>query len=318
MPPLHQIASVAADLVAQWARGRIDGTVQWTAADPSGQDDVPVMDLALPGGRLALAVLPLFDVDADAETLQRKGEAEQRLGQLGAGGLAVWVPPGATVPSDDGDRFVSRVLEAAEPLQAGERAQVAFPVTLYLEKRRDEGRYLEAMGGLKQHWARFTNQVFGSFHLDSRAIHRLPEDSDKVTQLIDLIVLTANGIRHAPGGTEIRAEDTWTVQRLQQARDPIVIAAAPDGAPDDAAQVRRAFRAAVQRAGAALAEVEADAKALALLGLFRALEEESATIALRGMNPLTYGALDCICLVADGLVKPMFGPKPGTLLRPQA
>ena len=97
MPPLHQIASVAADLVAQWARGRIDGTVQWTAADPSGQDDVPVMDLALPGGRTfsregvvegritegargdsGFGYDPVFELP-DGRTMAEIGEQKQRI-----------------------------------------------------------------------------------------------------------------------------------------------------------------------------------------------------------------------------------------------
>ena len=55
------------------------------------------------------------------------------------------------------------------------------------------GRFVHerARWTLARQWARFTNQVMGEYQLDSSNIHRLPEDENKITQMIDFLVLVA-------------------------------------------------------------------------------------------------------------------------------
>lgn len=137
----------------------------------------------------------------------------------------------------------------------------------------------------------------------------MPDDPDKVAQLVNYIVLLANGIRAAPGAAEVKAEDTWVVQRLPQFPEPCLIAASPASDPQNGTDVRRALHSAVQRAVATLDGVEADLKVLAMVGAFRSLADENAMIALRGMDLAAFGQLDFICLLADGRLKPILGPR---------
>ena len=311
--PSTQVAQVAGELVAEWAERERGLTVSTGGSEPVDAS-LSLLSLSIDGRSLALAVVPLFPVQATADTLRRKAAIEERLAQVGAGSVVVWVPPGAEVPMDDGDAFVSRVAEAAAALGPGERGEVKFPVLLDLRRNDDNGTYLSAVGGLAPHWARFTNRVFGYYQLDSSAIHRLPEDPEKVTQLIEFIVLVANGIRTVGKSAEVKAEDTWIVQRLRSLPGPVLLAAAPDAAPDDGAIVRRALRTGVKLAASKLSTVQADTKALAFVGIYRSLAEENATIALRGMDPSVFAHFDFACLLADGRLKPLFGPKPGTAL----
>jgi hypothetical protein len=46
------------------------------------------------------------------------------------------------------------------------------------------------------------------------------------------------------------------------------------------------------------------------VGIFRSIEEETASIALRGLDPTTFAQLDAICLVADAQLRVLFGPAP--------
>jgi hypothetical protein len=73
---------------------------------------------------------------------------------------------------------ITRVEAAAAALEPGGRAEVRFPVMLYLRKSDEEGGYLTARGGLAPHWARFTGRVFGHYQLDSTELHRLPATED--------------------------------------------------------------------------------------------------------------------------------------------
>ena len=311
--PITQAVQVAVGLVADWVE-RERGIRTEIAPPERVERDLPVAFLTAGDQRIAVAVAPLYDVEADADTQRRKAAVEERLATIGAGPVAVWVPPGAGIPMDDADAFVARIAEATAGRPPGERVEVAFPVTLDLRKNDDKGSYLSVFGGLSPHWARFTNQVMGYYQLDSSAIHRLPDDPEKVTQLIDFIVLVANGLR-APGQTaEVKAEDTWVAQQVRSLSGPCLLAAAPGSAPDDGAGVRRALRAGVQRAAQQLPALAADTRVLAFVGIYHSLRDENALVALRGMDPTAFASLDFACLVADGGVKPLLGPRPGTTL----
>ena len=278
-----------------------------------------------PAREAALAVIPLFV--PDEETAARGAALSEALAI--EDGLVLWTPPGAYVPDVPGSGAanadaVTQIREAAAgwgtDAGRGQRGEVGFPVRLAVRKVADEGSYLSVQGGLAPHWARFTNQVFGQFQLDSTPIHRLPQDAATVTQLVDFIVLVANGIRAAETTADVPAEDTWSLQRLPGLPGARVIAAAPGSEPEQGAPVRRALRTGTRAALEAFAALDAQqgsalaVRLLTYVGVFRSMADETASIALRGLDPATFARLDAVCLVADGELRTLFGPTPESQL----
>lgn len=306
---LQQTAQVGAALAARWL-GAERGVEARVAMTPAGAGSPPVLRMEAGGAATAVAVVPLYDVAGDATTLHRKAAWETRLSELGVAPCVVWTPPLAELPDDAGDHYAGRIAEAVGGLAAGERTEVAFPVELAVRRVGDDGAYLSALGGVQPHWARFTNQVLGEYRLDSTAIHRLPEEAAAVTQLIDLIVLVANGLRTVGQTATIPASDTWAVQRLDELPGPVVIAASPETNPAEGRPVRKAMRSGAREAAEALAAAErtgeAAARALVFVGVFRSMAEETASTALRGMDPLAYRGFDLVGLAADARFKPLF------------
>ena len=254
-----------------------------------------------------VAVSPLFPIEADGETMRRKAELEERLHAYGARDLVLWAPPGARLP-DDADATAGQVVAAASELPEGGRGEVAFAVKVGIRKTGADGSYMSVLGGLSHHWAKFTTQVMGEYQLDSTAIHRLPEDPEKITQLVDFLVLVANGLRKAGATTTVNSEDVWTIQRIPGLEEPIVVAAAPDAMVDGRA-VRRLMRRGLREAGAEI-DPGAQVRVHVLVGLVSQLETETATIALRGMDAMLVGGWDFIGLGADGQLRPLLGPAP--------
>ena len=311
--PSTQTAQVAVATMAHWIRSSRGRTVDLTMPDAI-DGTTPIVRCTIGGVSAAAAIVPLYPVDLDPETLQHKTALEQRLAETSNDPLVLWTPPLAPLPEDDADHLVSHLLEAAATTEPGDRGELALPVQLGLRKTGADGSYLSAQGGLAPHWARFTNQVLGQFQLDSHAIHRLPEDPDKVAQLIDFVVLVANGMQ-TPGKTvTVDAQDVWTFARLPDLPTSVIVTASPQAAPDDGASVRKTLRAGIKAASDQLASVDAAFKMLIFVGIFRSIKEENAAVALRGMDPSVFTNFDFACLVADGNVKPLYGPKPGTVL----
>ena len=62
-----------------------------------------------------------------------------------------------------------------------------------------------------------------------------------------------------------------------------------------------------------LREAEADVRAVVLLAYYGRIEDEVVTTALRGFDPALYSGLDIICLVTDGIVKPLIQSPIGSL-----
>ena len=297
---------VGAALAAQWLRTSQEAAVE--VAEVTESEGIGLADLLVGERRALAAVVPLFD-PWDVETHRAADALRDRLAAA-AEGLVLWAPPGARLPAADDEETVSRILEAAAGLRAGERGEVRFPVTMGLRKIADEGSYLSVQGGLSPHWARFTGQVFGQYQLDSSAIHRLPADEATVTQLLDYVVLAANGIRGANGRTEAQAEDAWTLQRAAAGdlAGAAVVVAAPEAPAEQGTPVRKALRAGVQRAITALDKSVAALRLVMCVGVFRSMREETASIALRGMAPATFAHFDAALLAADGEAATLFGP----------
>ncbi len=267
-----------------------------------GADDLRT-SMSANGVEGSLAVCPLFDVDAlrgDGETLARKAALEERLHAYGARDVALWAPPGAALPSD-ADHAAGLVAEAAQDVGAGERGEVTFSVDVAIRKTGGEGSYMSVLGGLSQQWARFTNQVMGEYQLDSSQIHRLPEDEDKITQMVDFFVLVANGIRSEGTTTTVKGEDTWRLQRLAGLEEPIVVCAPPTSVTDGRA-VRRLLRRTLREAESAVGG-QSGFRVAALLTLAASPERELVTTALRGIDPLLLSSWTYMPLLVDGQSK---------------
>src|SRR3989304_3299258 len=86
-------------------------------------------------------------------------------------------PPRAGAPHEpELAAFIERVERAAAALAPGGSMEVAFPVTVKLAKQREEGGYAFVVGGLNRWWTRITENVQGTYYVDSSAVHRLTDD----------------------------------------------------------------------------------------------------------------------------------------------
>ncbi len=253
---------------------------------------------------------PLFDLAgllADGATLARKAAFEERLHAYGARDALVWIPPGTALP-DDPDQAAGLVSDTVRELELGARGEAAFRVDVAVRKTGSEGSYMSVLGGLSQHWAKFTNQVMGEYQLDSSNVHRLPEDESKITQMVDFLVLVANGIRQDGNATTVQVEDTWRVQRLDGLEQPIVLCAPPASAVDgrDVRRLmRRSLRDAEERVGGS-----DGFRIAAMITLAASLDRELVSTALRGIDPLLLAGWDYMPLLVDGQVRSLLEPSP--------
>ena len=254
----------------------------------------------------SLMVCPLFDLAgllADGPTLARKAAFEERLHAYGTRDVVVWVPPGAALP-DDPDHSAGLVAAAAREIAAGAAGEVAFKVEVAIRKTGSDGSYMSVLGGLSQHWAKFTNQTMGEYQLDASNIHRLPEDEQKIAQMIDFFVLVANGIREDGNSVAVQAEDTWRVQRVSGLAEPIALCVPPTSVTDG-----RAVRRLVRRW---LSEAEqlsnGSFRIAAMLTLNNSLDRELVATALRGVNPSLLAGWDYIPLLVDGQTRSLLEP----------
>ena len=306
MDPQQQLTLVAATMTRDALIAAGAGDV---AFDPPSVSSLATT-IQANGARGAIAACPLFDLSAlqaDGPTLARKVELEERLHAYGARDIVLWVPPGASLP-DDPDHAAGLVADAARELEVGERGEVTFKVDVVLRKTGADGSYMSVLGGLSQHWARFTNQVMGEYQLDSSNIHRLPEDEQKITQMVDFLVLVANGIRKDGVATTVKGEDTWRIQRLQGVEDPIVICAPPTSVVDGRT-VRRLMRRSLREAEQALGDAQGF-RIASLITLANSLDRELVTTAMRGIDPLLLAGWDYMPLLVDGQTRTLLDPAP--------
>ena len=192
---------------------------------------------------------------------------------------------------------------------------MGLPLTLGLAKLSDEGAYVSVTGGLAPEWTAISEGVPGSYHLDSRALYRLPAERAEV----DLIVTRVRdrAMLLQPGEvTDVQVHDSWTVSRLPAGAPEgvTVMASPPEVDPLDGTLVRRMLRRQVQRAiaqreAARAAGQQHDLSALVVRGALPHVQDELATAALRGMNPAAYGNLDLIVVVADASVRQVLQPR---------
>lgn len=234
-----------------------------------------------------------------------EGEAEQ-------GGYVLWSPPGVAPPAEEPalSDFRLRIVNGLKGLAPNERRELRIPVTLQLAKTEVDGQYVSVTGGLSSHWTRISEGVSGAFHLDSRALHRLPEEEAELEIVLSRVRDRA-GLLNEGERTEIEVHDYWLVSRLPEDDPPglTVAGARPDFDPSDGAAVRRRLRTHIKRAVEQREAGECDLAVLVLVANVAHMEDEMATTALRGMNPALYASLDLIALVADGRVRQVLQPR---------
>lgn len=276
-------------------------------AEPaSTADGDSLLTLRLGGERLLLAIEPVAATPPDAAWQGRLAAFEERLEKAGAGGVLVWLPAGAEPPLDEpaASETVQAIGAAAAALAPGAVGDARLPITLYLRRRDEAGAYITAYGGMAQYWAQFTERVQGYFQLDSKQLHRLPDDEAYIKGLVDRIVDVAQGMT-VDEMRAIPAEDFWRVQRLRGGEG---CAAAGRPAGDEAEQgapLRRRLRTALQEAGARFGADGDALRVLLLYGHYPTLDGEPVGPALRGMDPSLFAGIDFVALLSDGTVKPL-------------
>ena len=306
MDPRQQLTLLAATMTrdALVARGAAD-----VSFDPPSASSL-VTSFRANEAEGVIAACPLFDLSAlqgDGATLTRKVELEERLHAYGARDVVLWIPPGALLP-EDSDHAAGLIADAARALEIGDKGEATFKVDVAVRKTGSDGSYMSVLGGLSQHWARFTNQVMGEYQLDASNIHRLPEDERKITQMIDFLVLVANGIRKDGVATTVAGEDTWRIQRLAGVEQPIVICAPPSSLVDGRV-VRRLMRRSLREAEDAIGAASGF-RIASMITLANSLDRELVTTALRGIDPLLLAGWDYMPLLVDGQSKSLLEPSP--------
>jgi len=303
---------VAAHMLAAWMGGRFYRTFRVTEDDPTPFDFV----LNQRERTVGVAVGVLWDEEprpagADALEDMLSGDVETDEG-IAPGAYAVWVPPTAVIPTEEPEVSDLRITlgRTLRHLEVGDRREARIPVTVKLAKLQTEGAYVSVVGGLSPQWLAMSEGIPGSFHLDSRPIHRLPEETAEVDILVSRVRDFAIALE--PGElTDINLHDHWVVSRLPDGSPPgvTVITSPPAVDPSDGTNVRRRFRQEVQRAVEQKQAGEADLVVLAVVGPFARIGAELVTASLRGMNPALYTALDLVVVIADGSVRQVLQPR---------
>ena len=313
MDPRQQLTILAATMARDALAAHSGSAVSEVTFEPSPASSL-VASFQVNGSDGFIAACPLFDLtglDGDGATLAAKVALEERLHAYGARDVVLWVPPGASLPAY-ADVAAGQIADASRGLSVGERGEVAFAVEIAVRKTGSEGSYMSVLGGLSQQWARFTNQVMGEYQLDSSAIHRLPQDEEKITQMIDFLVLVANGIRKDGVATMVKGEDTWRIQRLDGLEEPIVVCA-PASSLADGRAVRRLMRRSLRTAEESIEHASGGASGFriaSMITLANSLDRELVTTALRGLDPLLLAGWDYMPLLVDGQSRTLLEPSP--------
>ncbi|MDA1010596.1 MAG: hypothetical protein DWG80_03585 [Chloroflexi bacterium] len=299
-------------MLAAWMGGRFYRTFRVAAGDEGAFDAVLAQRDRLIGvsvGVLWDDALPPAGAEMLSEWLTADAGADEAILD---GAYAVWAPPRAIIPTAEPDASSLRVTLAGalRHLQPGEAREARIAVVVKLAKLDQEGAYVSVVGGMSPVWLALSEGMPGSFHLDSRPIHRLPEETAEVDILVSRVRDHAM-ILEVGELTDVHLHDHWIVSRLPDdaPHGVHVFAIPPDVDPTDGASIRRRFRAEVQRAVSQKQAGSADLSALAVVGPFGHLKEETVTASLRGMNPALYTALDLIVVVAAGSVRQVLQPR---------
>ena len=299
-------SDVALDLFFHWLRETYGRAFQ---LDAGSADLIASHDGDF---QLTAAVRTLLPLD-DSAWESRRRMLEELIGDGLPARVALWVPAGADLPADEPfvSEFAALVREAAIKLGPKERSYVPLPVKLFLRKNADTGGVVSVTGGLNPHWARFTERVRGSYDLDSTQLHRLPESEEHLEKLLDGVVEKTETLA-AGQYAVIETIDAWTVQRLSGDANVTIVGVPPAVAAEGGISVRRNLRR-ILTGAESLREAKIGARALVALGYYARIEQEGATVAMRGFEPALYSGIDFVCLVADGVLKALIQPPDGLL-----
>jgi hypothetical protein len=313
--PSSPVRSAAVHMLAKWMGERFYRTFR---PESEGEHPTSPFDAILEQRerRVGVSVGVLWDENAEIPGVAQLSElltadAEADPGIL-AGSYAVWVPPKASLPVEEPAASNLRVVlfNGLKHMDVGERREVRVPVTVKLAKLQAEGAYVSVTGGLSPLWLSMSEGIPGAFHLDSRPVHRLPEEAAEIEILVTRVRDRAMVLE--PGElTDIPVHDYWAVSRLPDGSPPgvTVVAAPAEMDPVDGAAIRRQFRREVQRAVEQKQAGDTDLAVLVVVGAFAHIKDELVTSSLRGMNPALYGTLDMVVLVADGAVRQVLQPR---------
>lgn len=310
---MGRLLTYAATLAASWYGGRA-GHESFELHEVR-EGAVPVYLAGEGDAAIALAVAALWEPETDAAADEAREMMEERLsGGLVRGPHLLWVPPGAVVPSREPDAsdFVQRVQQAAGPLQPGDRGEVMLPVELQLGKIRDEGGYAQVTGVLSRWWTLITERVDGTFYVNANRMRRAPQSSQAREDLFDKIGQMSQALQTGQA-LEFETDEAWTVQRLPY--EPLgetgfAIAQAPPRIdPTDGSIMRRLVRKRLKDAAAALAQVDARARGVALVAIYDYAEHENLGAFVRSLDPALYAQLQLVAAIVDGEVRPIFQPR---------
>lgn len=253
---------------------------------------------------LRTTVVNTFGPDATVPWEAARAAVERRLDAEGRA-LAIWVPRGAALPSEEpGLSQVVLALDEARKLDDG-RLEFCRPVRLYLRRVGTTGSVVTVLGGLAAHWAQFTNRVPGTFQLSSHELFRLPASEEARAELFERIVV-ASQQPEVDETVVVPATDCWTANELGSGGACVLGTPAPEN-DEWSASLRRNLRRLVKAANENAAEA-ADGRALVVLGPATYAEDEKLSWALRGMDPSLYAGYDILGVIADGVVKPLLQP----------
>ncbi len=309
--PSDSIREAAVHMLARWMGERFYRTFRIAEDAPDPFDAL----LAQRERRVGVTAgvlwedAPVPGADALAEVLSADAASDPGIED---GAYAVWVPPRAVLPTEEPGASNLRVLLAngLKRLPEGERREVRLPVSVKLAKMEADGAYVSVTGGMSPVWLAMSEGVPGSFHLDSRSVHRLSEEAAEVDILVSRVRDRAAVLE--PGElSDVAVHDYWVVSRLPATLPPgvRVISTPPEVDPQDGTGIRRFFRREVQRAVDQKRAGGADLAVLVVVAPVAHLKDELVTAALKGMNPVLYGALDLVALVADGAVRQVLQPR---------
>ncbi len=305
-----RLARYGAALLAEWLSHRFETRFELSGAAGGG------FVATVAGHRAGLYLAPLWE--PDAAWTERLRSMEDRLAGRLDGAYLLWAPPRADLPSDEpaAASFVSRVQEAAATLAPGGTTEVVFPVDVKMAKMREEGGYASVVGGLSRWWTRITEQVSGTYYVDSSAVHRLTRDGEARERLWELIGRLSLSVEVGQA-VEFEIEEAWTLQRLPATaglpaaieRGVAIVGAPPATDPTEGIAVRRAARKRLLEANEALGEMDVELRAVGLLGSYEYADLEGAGSTVKALDPALFNRLEVVCILADGDVRPTFLPR---------
>jgi hypothetical protein len=264
--------------------------------------------------RIGVHVAPLWEREVATPWEGRLRGMEQRLNLADAeGAYLLWVPPGAGVPAEEPDAsdFVERVESVAASLPPDARAEVKFPVKVKLAKTRAEGGYASVVGGLSRWWTRITENVDGTYYVDSSDVHRITRDGAGRERLwSDIGQLSLS--MEVGQGTKFEVDEAWTLQRLPESETEagFALAAAPPSADiTEGFVVRRMARRRLAAATETLGALDVELRVVGLIGIYEYAELEGAGATVKALDPSLYNRLEVVCVLVDGEVRPTFLPR---------